>query len=1533
MLGHSVGEFVAACVAGVLELEDALALVAARGRLMQALPPGGAMAAVFADEAAVAEAVRPDAALVAIAAVNGPDSVVVSGAGGALDRVLGRLSARGVRAQRLTVSHAFHSPLMDPMLDAFQALVARARFSAPRLDLVSNVTGRVVAAEDLARAAYWREHVRAPVRFAAGIAALGELGVDTFVEIGPAPTLLGMGRRCLPEGAHVWLPSLRKGRSDWEQILETLGALYVEGVDVDWAGYDRPYRRRRLAAPTYPFERTRYWVTPGPSNTSHARSAAAPLAHGLRGMRLSSPRLEDAVFEYAVAPESPPFLADHRLHGTVVFPGTAYLETILAAAARVRPEAGLAITDVVMSEPLVLGGEETRVVQVVVAGGETDTMSAEVFSRPASEAPTSAWTLHATAAIVAAPAGCDHPAASLEDGRRRCGDPVAVDGYYAELAQIGLDYGPAFRGLRELWRGDGEAVGRVELSPEHADDDAYVVHPALLDACFHLFGPVLAAGGVAGAGTDIFVPVGVEGFTAHLPAGSRVWARAMLRPGRPDAVAVGDLHLYDDAGRLVACVHGLSLRRAPREVLRALGGRPRHADSLYEPAWIPAERSSRSAGDAAGTWLVLGDRGGVGAALAASLETRGGRCVMVAAGDAGREFGSRWIQIDPGDSAAFRDLVQSEDVARGLRGVVHLWGLDVTATGDERWPGSQDTRGLAGLLHLVQALDGASDRTPPLLAVVTRGAQAIGAMRSELDLAAVPLWGFARSVASESPGLGCRLFDLDPAADHLADVPALVEELLTSDVEDPQIAWRRSERHVFRILPAVGAAAAVPASHALVQASPGVLEGLEVRAAVVSAPAPDEVQIRVHATGLNFRDVLNALGMYPGDAGPLGSECVGEVAAVGEAVTRLAPGQQVMAITPRGFSTLVNAKADATWPVPDGMSLVDAATVPIAFLTALYALDRVAGLKRGERVLIHAAAGGVGLAAVQLAQRAGAEVFATAGSPEKRDFLRGLGVRHVMDSRTLAFAEEIQAVTAGEGVDVVLNSLTGASIRKSLSVLRNGGRFLEIGKTELLAPDQVAAIAPDVSYTVIFLGDVCQHEPELASEMVRELTEALERGELRPLPRRVFELTDAVSAFRFMAQARHIGKVVIRQPGVERVSFDSGAGYLVTGGLGGLGLEVAAWMVDQGARHVALVGRRPPSEASRARIAELEARGAEVTVAAVDVAEPDQVRALLAGLAGERPLRGIVHAAGVLDDGVLAGQTPARAAGVMAPKAGGAWHLHRLTRHDSLDFFVLFSAGAALFGAAGQATYAAANAFLDGLAHERRATGLPALSVNWGPWAEVGMAARLDERDRRRWTARGIGSIVPRDGTAILGEAMARSTAQLAAISIDWAALGAEVPAVLRLAVPARGRAGSGPAHHRPDPVLARLEAADGADRLDVLRAHVREQVRHVLGLHPGQGVDDDRGLTELGMDSLMAVELSHRLKASLAQRALPTTIAFEHPTVIALADHLASLLNLGAPTAADAAVARPQDDLALAAMSDEDVERTLRAELDQAGY
>ena len=1528
VMGHSVGEYVAACVADMFSLDDGLKLIAERGRLMQALAVGGKMAAVFAEESRVAVAVADYADTVSIAALNGPLNTVISGVGEDVDAIIGQLSTEGVKAQGLQVSHAFHSPLMEPMLAEFERTVREISIVAPRIKLISNLTGQSAGADEIKRPVWWLEHVRQPVRFAESMRSLADQGYELFVEIGPHPVLLGMGRQCVSVETGKWLPSLRKGRDDWQQMLESLAELYVYGVQVDWTGFDGDYMRRKLSLPTYPFQRERYWI---PKRSHGRRTAVADEAelHPLIGMRVRSPLTEDIVFTSTISADTVPFLKDHVVFGMMVFPATGYLEMALAGARLAFDFQAYTLEDVAIEEPLILQDAEARELQLILTPPDENTTTFKIYSLSQNESgENSIWTQHVSGTIRLGKEEADIPALGapgLEEHRKRCAAELDTELYYRKLREHGIEYGETFRTVKGLWYGDGAGLGRLGLSDAlFVEAGDYQVHPALLDGCLQVVGAGLSVGGSREELDDLYLPVGIGRLQIYGSLGQSCWGYARVHNGASGEreTISADLQVFDDEGKVVVEVEGMVVKRADSEVLRRVSDRWLQ-EWLYEIQWQPKDREPIEVAAVTGSegqWLVFADRSGTADELIHSLEQRGETCITIYAGQDYKTLKDGSYSLNALKPDDFRRLF--DDVLSGsksvFKGVVHLWSLDCDSEpGDIDFLESAVALSCGSVLHLIQALDKGLLAPSFRLWLVTRGSQPLDAAFVIPNLGQAALWGLGRVVAIEHPELGRRQIDLDPTdTDDWLD--QLIEEIFGEGRED-QIAFRGKTRYVARLIRhtlgsrSAGKQLLLPRSESyqLVVTQQGVLDNLEFKSVERAAPDPGEVQIRVHITGLNFRDVLNALGMYPGDAGPLGGECVGRITALGEGVERFKIGDKVLAIAGGSFSKYVLAPADWVMSKPQVLNDQQAATVPMAFLTAYYGLRRLAGIKKGDRVLIHAAAGGVGMAAVQLAQWVGAEVFGTAGSPEKRAYLKSLGVDHVMNSRTLEFADEIMEVTGGRGVDIVLNALAGEFIPKSLSVLAPGGRFIEIGKAEIWDDQKVAGLKPDVSYTAFDLGEVIVQNSQLVGEMFEHLLEGFQDGSLKPLPFKVFPVEESIGAFRFMAQAGHIGKIVVSQQhmleaeeSVHANKFYPEASYLITGGLGGLGLQVANWMIEQGARHLVLMGRSAPSADALKAIAAMEENGAVVAVVRGDVSRSSDVERIFSGIESKGlPLRGIIHAAGVLDDGVLMQQQWPRFAKVLAPKVQGAWLLHRCSRDLPLDFFILFSSVSAVLGSAGQANYAAANTFMDALAHYRRAQGLPGLSINWGPWAKVGMAASLDDQNRGRMIDRGLSPIDPEQGLRVVDFLLSIRSTQVAVMPVKWSRLlqffseDQEPPIFEEMVRQIKSRRpvrtiGRGKAELR-----RRLKAATAGD-VDSLVDYMTREIAEILMITPDR-VAVDVPLPALGIDSLMAMEIKNRVEIDL-QTVLPVVNLLKGKSIHQLSEFLSEKLMTGLKGAED---------------------------------
>ncbi|HEX8051915.1 MAG TPA: SDR family NAD(P)-dependent oxidoreductase, partial [Thermoleophilaceae bacterium] len=785
----------------------------------------------------------------------------------------------------------------------------------------------------------------------------------------------------------------------------------------------------------------------------------------------------------------------------------------------------------------------------------------------------------------------------------------------------------------------------------------------------------------------------------------------------------------------------------------------------------------------------------------------------------------------------------------------------------------------ARTLALLQSWLAAEPLAESRLVLLTDNALATSGVESP-NLAQAALLGLVRSAHSENPGR-FGVIDLDGAD---ASASALAGALAA---EEPELALREGRALAPRLARASGLIPPTAGAWRLGIERTGSLEDLTlVPSDAADAPlAEGHVRVAMRAGGLNFRDVLIALGMYPGEA-PLGSEGAGVVVETAADVEHLQPGDRVMGIVREPFGPYGVTDHHMLVPIPDAWSFAEAASVPSVFATAYYALVDLAGLKQGERILIHAAAGGVGMAAVQIAKHLGAEVYATA-SPAKWDTVRGLGVPddHIASSRDLDFRDRFLDATEGAGMDVVLDALAREFVDASLDLLPQGGRFVEIGKADIREPDEVAAQHPGVRYRAF---DLAEAGPDRIQAMLLEVVALFERDALHHLPVSAWDLRHAVDAFRYMREAKHVGKIVLNVPQPP----EPDGTVLITGGTGGLGALVARHLAaEHGARRLLLTSRRGlEAEGARDLVAALAELGCEAQVAACDVADRAQLADLLAAIPAEHPLTAVVHAAGVLDDGVIDSLDGERLRQVMAPKVDGALNLHELTEDARLSQFVLFSSVASILGTPGQGNYAAANSFLDGLAHHRRAEGLPATALAWGAWERVGgMVGGLSEADRMRGERLGITGLSDELGLTLLDTARGAAQPLLVPVALDSGALRAQakaglLPPVLQGLVRTPVRRSS----EATGSLATRLAAAPEAEWPAIVLDLVQSHVGAVLGHGSGDAIDPGRAFKELGFDSLSAVELRNRLIQATGLK-LPTTLIFDHASPAAVAEFLRS--------------------------------------------
>ena len=1529
VVGHSMGEIAAAHVAGALTLADAAAIVCRRSRLLLRISGRGEMALVELSAAEAERALADRQDRLSVAVINSPRSTVISGEPASITEVLAQLTARGVFCQRVKVDVASHSPQVDPLREELLAALSGLAPQALSIPMLSTVSGELLQGPELG-ASYWERNLRQPVRFAAVIEELFQSGHGLFVEVSPHPILvpaLEEMRQALRQGGCA-VGSLRRGQAERLELLGSLGGLWMQGYPVAWQRLF-PAGGRRVELPTYAWQRQRFWIESAAALPGSGRARARRGGHPLLGevQRLAT-QPGTLLWDTTLLAKSPAWIADHKLRGAVVFPGTGHLEMALAAGIETFGSAAFAVTELVLIDALVLPAEAAVALQVETGQDRPGRVRFQVTSRHCVQGKP-AFRVHSRAALQRVDAETPQPRLDLRELRDRMVPAGSSAPFYAALAAMGLELGPSFQGLRELWQKEGEALGRAQL-PEAAGPSAgYQFHPALLDACLQ----VMAACFGRESENTPWVPVQIGRLRLRQRPAGEIYCHVQVAPeteaGRKRRRA--ELCVTDSAGAVLAEISGLVVQRLE-------GARRSEQDDWYlavkwQAAQAPFARLS------AGRWLLLGQGDGFGGRLREAL-VQAGHAVLQAA------------EV-PSCTEALRELLGRTFQDHPPTAVVHLAGLEERAVTGEQGPLRRVQRACESVLRTVQALVGSGYRDAPRLWLLTRGAQAVGA--GAVAVAQAPLLGLGRTVALEHPELRCARLDLDPERSE-GEAAAVVAELVADDAEE-ELAYRGGQRWVSRLVRSAPASAprerAEPAQGRPFRLEPdgaGGPDRLVLRATERRRVGPGEVEIAVEAAALSALDMREIEESAVGTAAAgrpvpqLGSGCAGRIVAVGEGVQGLAPADLVLALAPGCFASHVRCSASWVLPVPRGLSSAQAAAIPVPLLTAYCALARLAHLQRGERVLIHEGTDSVGLVAIKWAQHVGAAVYATAGSAEKRAHLASLGVRYVSDSQTDKFVGDVLRWTDGQGVDVVLNTLSGELIPKSLELLREQGRFVELGTQDGYDGVQLGLrpFLRNLTFSRMDLGVMLRSQPEQVRSLLQEAVALLASGVLVPPPVEEVSIGNAADALRRMTQAPPIGALVltaedpqlrVQVPAAEQVAIRKQCSYLVSGGLGGLGLSVAGWLAEQGAGQLVLLSRNgAQGEAQQAAVAALRAQGSRVVVARADVADREEVAAVLREVdASGLPLRGVIHAAGVLDDAALVQQTPERFERVLRPKVQGAWNLHELTERRELDFFVMYSSAAGLLGSPGQGNYAAANNFLDALAHLRRSQGLPGLSIDWGAFSEVGLAAA--ERNRgERLALRGMRSLRPQEGLQLLRGLLGSSEAQVGVVPLNlrqWGAFHQVALASPRLSE-LRSEAAEAPSEGDRE-LLGKLRAAPSAARARLLAEHLRGQVAHVLRIAEDK-VELDTPLTSLGLDSLMGLELRNRVEALLGIK-MPATLLWTYPTLTALSGELAKSIAGAAgaaeeqsvPTAVEEPAGEQKDAVSLAD------EEALLALLDQS--
>jgi acyl transferase domain-containing protein len=1365
IVGHSIGEVAAAHIAGALSLEQTVTLIYLRSKIQSQAAGAGSMLATGMSSTEAGQLIlrRQLGESVEIATLNGPKMTTLAGDAAELERLAKELEVRGVFARFVKVEVPYHSRFMDPFENDIIEALSSIQGTQTNVNLYSTVTTSIEPGTHLT-SKYWFENVRKPVRYVETATRMLKDGCNFLVEIGPHPVLVS-GTRDIAEStglpAHI-LPAMVRG-SDIEPVSRLIGAAHAVGINVDIHSFNGG-GGHFVDLPLYPFQRQNYWFEHPEAQQTRLRKSKHPFLE-------SCANLTDdgrGTLRLRLSTGVSPFLADHVVDGAMVFPVAGHMEAVYMATREFTKHAEVWLQDLRFEHPVVLESAEDFAPQVLLEI-TSPVKDFVISSRPATSSPEAAWQICSRGRINEFDRWFNTDLEALDSVRSRVqtGREVDVENFYWRTDQSGLRYGEAFKCVQNIWQLGGEIFSFVKLpSSLYGEAARFRFHPALLDACLHTMFADLHH---RGDSHYIYLPYHIERVQIFEADGATTAFVHVQMKYRSDTFLRCDVSIYGENGQVLAVVVGLTTKR----LLTTYMTRPMEHQTCFQLESL--EGSSRVEADFTNVLVLesqFGDFDWSSAIQSTFPRARIHQRVLKSVErhwkttEWGFQLDRRTLLIVPAVVPPGRKLHETLEAAIGA------------------------------LLHVAAWIN--EQQGTPTVLVITRGG-CMTATDSQCNPISSSVEAAARVMANELPQ--ARIHVVDLALDHTGGhIPLLEGELpyIRLDRHDTVVAIRPEGRFVRRIvaidaeeesqrvkkqLPARGGKYFCQTEHN------GSLDSIVIRQQPPENLGPDEAAIEVIAAGLNFKDIMNGSGL-PSELATSGAladqklslEVAGRVAKIGENVRDIDVGDPVMARVSNGLGGLAIANHNLVVPIPPSLTFTQAACLPVAHVTAFYALAYLGRLTSGESILIHSAAGGVGIAAIQIAKLFNARVFAIAENPGCRDWVSELGVEKVFDSRSLSFHDEVKMVTRGLGVDVVLNSLTGSMFSQSLACLAPFGRFLEISKTNIYRNMRVGLeqFGENRSLFAVDIDRLATQKPELYRRMLDEVCALFESGKLVPPPITQYPITQLSTALTSLSRSTVIGKVAVEMP--ENTQVDASLpsqlklrddrSYLITGGTSGLGLHLAEFLIQRGARYIVLVSRSGPKSAEdNAIILDMQRQGVVVRIEHADVSEANIVTSIFHQRKDWPPIVGVVHCAAVLRDSYAHETTMDNFWAVFNPKAVGAWNMHLATQDMDLDFFVLISSVSSVLGLTGQFSYAAANQFLDGLAHHRRAAGLPGLSLNLGVLGDfAGMSRKSAHNDRvlEILESHGLPRLSLPTVLSTFERAILNGTTQRLAADVDW---------------------------------------------------------------------------------------------------------------------------------------------------------------------
>lgn len=1581
VMGHSLGEYIAASIAGAFSIEDGLRLVAERGRLMQELPKNGMMAAVFANAELVGKTIAAYADRVSIAAINGPENVVISGLKDAVQLILQQMKSEKIATRVLKVSNAFHSPLMEPVLIHFKQVVSQINFRPLEIPLISNLTGEIIQPGEKFDAGYLIDHLKSIVRFEEGINILSKQNCNLAIEVGPNPTLIKMARRCLSPESLTWLPSMEKDRQDWSVLLKSVADLYTKGIDINWLGFDQDYHRNRLILPTYPFQRKLCWVDVLESKSNQkarlsVRKDSIFNVHPLLGQRLNSALI---IFESELDSCKLAFLKDHRVQDVVVLPATAYLEMVLAAAIDTQGSNSYSIDNILFQKALFLQDNNPQNVQLLFSPKDTGHLF-QIFSLPNdADCQQTSWALHVTGHINPTPAEDIPTTLNLVDIQNRCSEEISVTEYYQNLESWGIIYGPYFQGIHRLFRRDYEALGQIQLSPtlNNLDDCPYHIHPALLDSCFQVIVAALPNDSLIFSDPGAYLPVKIDRLRIYHPGEKPLWSYACLDSESDFKNTIkGDIYLFDEAGSLIAEVFGLCCQRLERDLLDSS---PKEFDNwFYELQWQPQPHQNQKITQNSPRKVL--DTSKITERIQPDL-------LKLLSQDDLKSYTSFEHQLD---------FLSATYVLKALQKL----GWEQNCSPHEYL----STKQIAQKLGITSSHHQFLDR----LLTILHEDRILKKNASDWQIISLPevintdeLWS---SLLSKHPTWQCELTLLKRFGQELAGILTGESEPLQLLFPEPPLITVEALYQESPIAKAINFLIQKVFLEEL-QQYPGKrkIRILEIGAGTGGTTASLLPHLPASCTEYFFTDVSNLflvkaqekfkdysfvkyklfdLENPPHDQGlvphqfdvVLAANVLHTTSSLSQSLTHvqnllapqgllvLAEGNKTQRILDLIFGTVGGwwkfsdfhlrpsypLLTESKWKsllVEKGFTdvttlskVADVNTLPQSVI--LGRNNKIQVQLDQEKWLIFVDSQGVGQQlATKLQSFNKASILVFPGQTYKQ-LEDGFQIRpgcaedmQRMFDCIFSFATHLKGIIQLWSLNISslekttsdsdsLEMAQTLSCKSTIDVIQALLNKKQSSKTSLwIITQNSQAVSPLKEPPNAFqapiwgLGrTIAQEHPELwgglidleRKSSINDAADCLLTELLNP---------DKEDQICFRQDQRYVARLVPKQAIEQETTLELSTekSYLITGGLGDLGLLIARWMIDKGARHIVLLGRTslPPrakwhqievESQTGQRIAEveqLESLGAKVYLGAVDAADKTELNDFLNTFQQQEEwpeIKGIMHLAGTVHNCPVSKLDNVIFDTDFLPKSIGSWSLHKYFEDAELDFFVMFSSGASLISSPNLGSYAAANAFMDILAHYRLALGQKALSINWGYW-ETGMIARHRKKYKMNTIApRGMQNIKSEQGIQILEGLIQQEVSQIAVMPTNWSEWGqlhtsiAASPLLSHLVSKAINIEYQRNLKQRKSLTRQQLLTIDISERQKVLQSFLTELAADMLKLSV-DSLNVSQPLNQLGIDSLIAAELKNRIEKDLEVN-IPIVKFLQGSTIVDLSQDIKEQIN-----------------------------------------